>query len=104
MARYSNTGHFGEIDVPSEIVAYATVKFRHRRREGNFLLIKKSNLYDAYRNLNATALCLYLYLAGNMNGYNLEFSPKAIHRYFATKPQQRRSCKSSECDKIPKGE
>ena len=25
-------------------------------REGNFLLIKKSNLYDAYKNLNATAL------------------------------------------------
>ena len=48
-------------------------------REGNFLLIKKSNLYDAFKNLNATALCLYLYLAGNMNGYNLEFSPKAIH-------------------------
>ena len=48
-------------------------------REGNFLLIKKSNLYDAYKNLHATALCLYLYLAGNMNGYNLEFSPKAIH-------------------------
>ena len=48
-------------------------------REGNFLLIKKSNLYDAYKNLNATALCLYLYLVGNMNGYNLEFSPKAIH-------------------------
>ena len=48
-------------------------------KEGNFLLIKKNNLYDAYRNLNATALCLYLYLAGNRNGYNLEFSPKAIH-------------------------
>ena len=48
-------------------------------KEGNFLLIKKSNLYDAYRNLNATALCLYLYLAGNMNGYSLEFSAKTIH-------------------------
>ena len=48
-------------------------------KEGNFLQIKKSNLYDAYKNLNATALCLYLYLVGNMNGYNLEFSPKAIH-------------------------
>ena len=48
-------------------------------KEGNFLLIKKNNLYNAYRDLNATALCLYLYLAGNMNGYNLEFSPKAIH-------------------------
>lgn len=50
-----------------------------RKNEGNFLLIKKNNLYEAYRTLNATALCLYLYLAGNMDGYNLEFSPKAIH-------------------------
>ena len=47
--------------------------------EGNFLMIKKSNLYEAYRTLNATALCLYLFLTGNMDGYNLEYSPKAIH-------------------------
>ena len=49
------------------------------KNEGNFLLIKKANLYAAYRDLNATALCLYLYLAGNMNGFDLAFSPKAIH-------------------------
>lgn len=48
-------------------------------KEGNFLLIKKSNLYEAYRTLNATALCLYLFLAGNKDGYNFEYSPKAIH-------------------------
>ncbi|MBR5480818.1 MAG: hypothetical protein IKU85_03860 [Bacteroidaceae bacterium] len=47
--------------------------------EGNFLLIKKDNLYAAYRDLNATALCLYLYLAGNKDGFDLAFSPKAIH-------------------------
>ena len=50
-----------------------------RENEGNFLLIKKSNLYEAYRTLNATALCLYLFLAGNKDGFNLEYSPKAIH-------------------------
>jgi hypothetical protein len=49
------------------------------KKEGNFLLIKKGSLYEAYRTLNATALCLYLYLAANKEGYNLEFSPKAIH-------------------------
>jgi hypothetical protein len=49
------------------------------KNEGNFLLIKKDNLYAAYRDLNATALCLYLYLAGNMDGFNLALSPKAIH-------------------------
>ena len=49
------------------------------KNEGNFLLIKKDNLYAAYRDLNATALCLYLYLAGNMDGFNLALSPKASH-------------------------
>lgn len=49
------------------------------KKEGNFLLIKNENLYAAYRDLNATALCLYLYLAGNKDGFNLAFSPKAIH-------------------------
>ena len=49
------------------------------KKEGNFLLIKNENLYAAYRNLNATALCLYLYLAGNKDGFDLAFSPKAIH-------------------------
>ena len=48
-------------------------------KEGNFLLIKKENLYAAYRTLNATALCLYLYLAANMDGFNLALSPKAIN-------------------------
>ena len=50
-----------------------------KEKEGNFLLIKKENLYAAYRELNATALCLYLYLAGNKDGFDLAFSPKAIH-------------------------
>ena len=50
-----------------------------KEKEGNFLLIKKENLYAAYRDLNATALCLYLYLAGNKDGFDLAFSPKAIH-------------------------
>ena len=50
-----------------------------KKEEGNFLLIKKENLYAAYRDLNATALCLYLYLAGNKDGFDLAFSPKAIH-------------------------
>lgn len=48
------------------------------KNEGNFLLIKKSNLYAAYKRLNATPLVLYLYLAGNKDGYDLALSPKAI--------------------------
>lgn len=50
-----------------------------KANEGNFLLIKKDNLYAAYRTLNATALCLYLYLAANKDGFDLALSPKAIY-------------------------
>ena len=50
-----------------------------KEKEGNFLLIKNENLFAAFRELNATALCLYLYLAGNKDGFDLAFSPKAIH-------------------------
>jgi len=49
-----------------------------KKDEGNFLLIKKQNLYNAYRDLNATALVLYLYLAGNKDGFDLALSPRAI--------------------------
>lgn len=48
------------------------------KKEGNFLLIKKSNLYAAYKKLNSTALVLYLYLVGNKDGYKLALSPAAI--------------------------
>ena len=64
--------------VPNQKVVHVN-RDMPEKNEGNFLLIKKENLYGAYRDLNATALCLYLYLAGNMNGFNLAFSPKAIH-------------------------
>jgi len=50
-----------------------------KEKEGNFLLIKKGNLYQAYRDLNATALVLYLYLAGNKENYELALSKEAVH-------------------------
>jgi len=50
-----------------------------KEKEGNFLLIKKDNLYKAYRDLNATALVLYLYLAGNKDGYELALSKQAVY-------------------------
>lgn len=49
-----------------------------KKEEGNFLLIKKDNLYAAYRYLSYTALYLYLYLAGNKDGFDLALSPKAV--------------------------
>ena len=50
------------------------------KNEGNFIQIKKSNLYNAYRELNATCLVVYLYLAGNQEGYELALSPRAINQ------------------------
>ena len=35
-------------------------------------------MYEAYRTLNATCLVVYLYLAGNQEGYELALSPRAI--------------------------
>jgi len=43
-----------------------------------FLTIKLDHLFNAYRDLNATGLVLYLYLASNKDGYNLAFSPQAV--------------------------
>lgn len=48
------------------------------KNEGNFIQIKKDNLFRAYRELNATSLVVYLYLAGNQEGYQLALSPRAI--------------------------
>ena len=47
--------------------------------EGNLLVIKKRNLYEAYKRLqNGYAVCLYLYLAANQEGYRIAYSPQAI--------------------------
>lgn len=48
------------------------------RDEAGFVLIKKKNLYDAYEDLNATALVLWIYFAGNKDGFDLALSPKAV--------------------------
>lgn len=46
--------------------------------EAGFVLIKKKNLYAAYEDLNATALVLWIYFAGNKDGFDLALSPKAV--------------------------
>ena len=45
----------------------------------DFIQIKKENFAKAYQDLNATATILYLYLVGNADGYNLDFSPQAVN-------------------------
>lgn len=49
----------------------------------DFLVVKNQNLYDAYQTLRqdrrgGLAIYLWLVLAGNKDGYDLAFSPKAI--------------------------
>ena len=51
--------------------------------DNNYTVIKNKNFYDAYKNLRkasrgGTATFLWLILAGNMDGFDLAFSPKAI--------------------------
>ena len=48
-------------------------------KEGDFILVKKKNLVAAYKILNAFATYLWLTLAGNKDGFDLAFSPAAIH-------------------------
>lgn len=60
---------------------FANQKVVHINRErctDNFLQVKKDNLYDAYRTLNATATMLWLYLAANKDGYSMALSPQAV--------------------------
>lgn len=40
----------------------------------NFLTISKENWYNANKDLGPYGLALYLYLAGNKDGYNLALS------------------------------
>lgn len=55
-------------------------KIIHINREqvtDNFLQIKKENWYAANKDLEPYGLQLYLYLAGNKNGFDLALSQKA---------------------------
>ena len=55
-------------------------KIIHINREAvtdNFLQIKKENWYNANKDLEPYGLQLYLYLAGNKDGFDLALSQKA---------------------------
>lgn len=49
-------------------------------KEGNFLLIKKNNWFAANKDLEPYGLQVYLYLAGNKDGFNLELSQEAAEK------------------------
>lgn len=68
--------------------------------EGNFLMVKKKNFADAYRNLNATAFVLWLYLASNKDGFDLALSPQAV---FAELGMPQSTCRDQIKNLINKG-
>ena len=51
-----------------------------KEKEGNFLLIKKNNWFAVNKALGPYGLQLYLYLAGNKEGFNLELSQEAAEK------------------------
>lgn len=65
--------------VPNQIV----ITIHREMPKKDFIQIKKENFAKAYKELNATATILYLYLVGNADGYNLDFSPQAVNNAIA---------------------
>ena len=47
------------------------------KKEGNFLLVKQENWYAANKDLGPYGLQLYLYIAGNKDGFDLALSQEA---------------------------
>lgn len=50
------------------------------KKEGNFLLIKKDNWYAANKDLEPYGLQLYLYIAGNRDGFDFALSQEAAEQ------------------------
>lgn len=64
--------------MPNTVPHQKVVKIHRENVDRNFIQISKDNFYNAYQDLNSTATMLYLYLAGNKDGYDLAFSPEAV--------------------------
>lgn len=64
--------------MPNTVSNQRTAKIHREKPLSDFLQIKKDNLFDAYRLLNATGLVAYLYFASNKDGFELAVSPAAI--------------------------
>jgi len=47
--------------------------------ESGFLMVKKANLFRAYKDLGYPGVYLYLYMVGNKDKYTFGLSPSAIH-------------------------
>lgn len=65
--------------MPNTVPNQKTIKVHREDVKGKqFLGILTENLANAYKDLNATATILYLYIANNKDGFDLAFSPRAV--------------------------
>lgn len=65
--------------MPYTVANQRTVNIHREELKGSFLGINNDTWYAASRDLGATALRLYLYLASNSDGYRLALSPAALY-------------------------
>jgi hypothetical protein len=82
----------GEPAMPNTVPNQNIIHIHRDYPRSNFLQIKKENWYDANKDLEPYGLILYLYLAGNSDGYDLALSQVAaeeagikkttFHKYF----------------------
>ena len=69
------------ITVPNQKVVHVHRDMPDKnKKEGNFLLIKKENWYAANKDLEPYGLQLYLYIAGNRDGFDFALSQEAAER------------------------
>ena len=60
--------------MPNTVENQRIIRIHREKVNANFLQIKKENWYAANKDLSPYGLQVYLYLAGNMDGYNLALS------------------------------
>lgn len=63
--------------MPTTVPNQKTIHINREKPEKNFLQIKKENWYAANKELTPYGLQLYLYLAGNKDGFDLALSQEA---------------------------
>ena len=64
--------------MPNTVPNQRTAIIHREKPTSDFLQIKKDNLFNAYKLLNASGLVVYLYFAANKDGFELAVSPAAI--------------------------
>ena len=66
--------------MPNTVPNQKVVHVNRQKCDKNFLQISKDNWYAANKNLGPYGLQLYLYIAGNRNGFDFALSQEAAER------------------------